>query len=574
MKKILLVWICFIYGLFFSCTQEIASDIFDRVERYMEICPDSALLLLNRIQHPEKLSGKQRADYALLLTQARDKNYLDSLQSDSLIELAVDFYRNSDDRIRAGKALFYYGKVAALQKDEEVAMKSFLGAQEKLEHTNEYRLKALIQEYVGYLNEDRNMYDMALENYRRSVDYYKKVGDSLGIAYIYRNLAWIYERKNNNDSVTWYVTEAISLLRGDSTSPVFPSLMQLCGVIESNQKNYLEAANYYLIAIKHERIGDLSAYYKLSLGDTYMTLEQLDKAEECFNSILLSKDTFALSTTYNCLYRLEKLNARYEKALYYKEASDSLLQIAQKEDLRGEILKLQQKYETEKLQLEKKLLRQEMLIQLLGGVALFIILAWSGIFFYRKMKMRYRNAYEKCMQDYSRKNKEIINANEQLIGQYICQIEELKQKKIEAADSFKEQIEKLEQEMQFLIDKNREIRENSYADGISVLRQLKGGLLIVENMTSAEKMQLFGYIDSLFGSFVTRLCEEYALKEANLLLAIFIKLGFSLEELVIVFDSEPEAVRKRKQRLKSKIGLDSKTNLDVFLAIYPRKMSC
>lgn len=150
----------------------------------------------------------------------------------------------------------------------------------------------------------------------------------------------------------------------------------------------------------------------------------------------------------------------------------------------------------------------------------------------------------------------------------------MKQKKIEAADSFKEQIEKLEQEMQFLIDKNREIRENSYADGISVLRQLKGGLLIVENMTSAEKMQLFGYIDSLFGSFVTRLCEEYALKEANLLLAIFIKLGFSLEELVIVFDSEPEAVRKRKQRLKSKIGLDSKTNLDVFLAIYPRKMSC
>lgn len=83
MKKILLVWICFIYGLFFSCTQEIASDIFDRVERYMEIYPDSALLLLNRIQHPEKLSGKQRADYALLLTQARDKNYLDSLQSDS-----------------------------------------------------------------------------------------------------------------------------------------------------------------------------------------------------------------------------------------------------------------------------------------------------------------------------------------------------------------------------------------------------------------------------------------------------------------------------------------------------------
>lgn len=573
MRKLLLIWILFICGLPISCTRKVASDVFDRVVVYMEIYPDSALLLLNQISHPENLRGKQRADYALLLTQARDKNYLDSLQSDSLIEFAVDFYRDSNDRIRAGKALFYYGKVAALQKDEKVAMQSFLDAQEKLENTNEHRLKALIQEYIGYLNEDRKMYDMALENYRRSVDYYRRASDSLGIAYIYRNLAWIYERKNNNDSVTWYVTEAISLLRGDSTSPVFPSLMQLCGVIESNKKKYLEAVSYYLIAIKHERIGDLSAYYNLSLGDTYMALKQLDKAEECFTSILLSKDTFALSTAYNCLYRLEKLNARYEKALYYKEVSDSLLQIAQKEDLRDKILRLQQKYETKKLQLEKKLLRQEMLMQLWGGVTLFIILVWSGISFYRKMKTRYRNVYEKYMRDYSIKNKEIINANELLIGQYICQIEELKQKKNEAADSFKEQIEKLEQEINFLIDKNREIRENSYADGISVLRQLREGLLIVENMTSAEKMQLFGYIDALFGSFVTRLCEEYSLKEANLLLAIFIKLGFSLEVLVIVFDSEPEAVRKRKQRLKSKIGLDSKINLDVFLAIYPRKMS-
>ena len=40
----------------------------------------------------------------LLLTQARDKNYLDSLQSDSLIKIAVDYYK--DDGVKAGKALF------------------------------------------------------------------------------------------------------------------------------------------------------------------------------------------------------------------------------------------------------------------------------------------------------------------------------------------------------------------------------------------------------------------------------------------------------------------------------------
>lgn len=39
----------------------------------MDVYPDSALLLLEQIPHPEELRGKQRADYALLLTQARDK---------------------------------------------------------------------------------------------------------------------------------------------------------------------------------------------------------------------------------------------------------------------------------------------------------------------------------------------------------------------------------------------------------------------------------------------------------------------------------------------------------------------
>ena len=40
----------------------------------------------------------------LLLTQARDKNYLDSMQSDSLIKLAVDYYKNGGDNVKAGKA--------------------------------------------------------------------------------------------------------------------------------------------------------------------------------------------------------------------------------------------------------------------------------------------------------------------------------------------------------------------------------------------------------------------------------------------------------------------------------------
>lgn len=573
MRKLLLAWSLFIYGLLFSCTSKDASEIFDRVENYMETCPDSALLLLNQIPQSEKLQGKECADYALLLTQARDKNYLDSLQSDSLIKLAVDYYQDSDDKVRGGKALFYYGKVIALQGDNEKAMQAYLDAQERLEGTKEYKLQAWIQEYVGRINDDQERYDMALDNYQKSIFYNRKAGNTLGIVYAYRNIAWIYEVRQNLDSVNWYVEAGFSLLNGDSTSSVFPSLMHIKGVAESSRGNYLNAVNYFLAAVKCERVTDSLPYYYMSLGDAYMKLGLFDKAEECFKNILSSKDIFALSGAYNYFYLLEKEKMESGKSLYYKEISDSLLQIAKNETKRNKVLNVQIKNKIEKLQKEKDVLRQDNLIQLLGGI-LLILLFLLILFSYKKKVKCNEQDYRESLQKYMKQNKDVIAVNEQLINQYISQIEELKRKEELIVGASKEQIAKLELEIQILMEKNRVILEDSCADGLNILKQLKERLLIVENMTTLEKQQFLGYIDLLFDNFVTRLCTKYGLKESNLLLAAFIKLGFSSEELVILFDSELEAIRKRKQRLKNKLGLDNKVNLDVFLAYYPRKMSC
>lgn len=140
----------------------------------MDVYPDSALLLLEQIPHPEKLRGKQRADYVLLLTQARDKNYLDSMQSDSLIKLAVDYYKNGGDNVKAGKALFYYGKVMDLQGNDTLAMQAYLNALRNWRKTEEYKLQGLAYEYIGILNADRKLHKDALDNYQSSVYCFQK----------------------------------------------------------------------------------------------------------------------------------------------------------------------------------------------------------------------------------------------------------------------------------------------------------------------------------------------------------------------------------------------------------------
>lgn len=136
------------------------------------------------------------------------------MQSDSLIKNAVDYYLEGDDKVKIGKAFLYYGKVLDLQKNEAMAMKAYLDAYAALEKTKEYKMLALIQQYMGSLNSDRKMYDMALNNYRRSIFYSTKTSDTLKIVYSYRNIAWIYEIKQNCDSATWYAKTGISLLKG------------------------------------------------------------------------------------------------------------------------------------------------------------------------------------------------------------------------------------------------------------------------------------------------------------------------------------------------------------------------
>lgn len=573
MRRLLYIGLLLFLGLLFSCIDKSAFTAFDKAERYMELYPDSALLLLNQIPHPERLHGKQQADYALLLTQARDKNYLDSLQSDSLIKIAVDYYRGSEDRVRAGKAFLYYGKVMALQGKGEMAMQAFLDAQNNFEKTKEYKMLALVQQYMGSLNDDREMYDMALDNYRKSINYSMIIGDTLKMAYSYRNIAWIYEVKQNSDSAIWYAKTGISLLKQDSLSPVFSSLSHFLGEQAKRKKNYSEAITYFDRAIEHERVPNLIYSYNMSMGDAYLQMGQFEEAENIFENILTSKDIYMQSGAYNYLYLLEKKRADYALALSYKEKSDSLLSISQNMDMQSEILNMQSKYETDKLMMENRLLAQEKKMHIYIWASLSMLLIALGAVSYWGIRKQYRKIYKKHLKARMERELKTYQLNELVIAQYICQIEELKQKEVLSVEHTKEKIGKLNQKIQILLAENKEIRENSGVSAPYILGQLKKGLLLVENMTRQEKQSIFEYMDLLSGNFVANLREGYNLNENNLILAVLIKLSFTTAELVIVFDCEENSIYRKKQRLKEKLRLSRQDDLEAFFSANPLYLS-
>ena len=90
-----------------GCATDPATATLDRAETLMDLHPDSALALLDTL--PSPASAKENARYALLYSQALDKNYID-VADDSLITIAVDYYRHKES-IREIMSMYYRATV-------------------------------------------------------------------------------------------------------------------------------------------------------------------------------------------------------------------------------------------------------------------------------------------------------------------------------------------------------------------------------------------------------------------------------------------------------------------------------
>ena len=84
------------------------ADKLQQAENIMFTSPASALQMLEAIPHPERLTGREQAYYALLLTQARHRCNVIAT-SESLIQIAVNYFDNQGNKPMSAKAWLYLG---------------------------------------------------------------------------------------------------------------------------------------------------------------------------------------------------------------------------------------------------------------------------------------------------------------------------------------------------------------------------------------------------------------------------------------------------------------------------------
>lgn len=106
MKNILII----IFLFFVACSASQTRVFLDKADEIMETNPDSALNILEKINIGELKDGKEKAKYALLLTQAQVKNH-QIITNDSLINIAYQYYSSHGNDFDKMRAFFYTGKI-------------------------------------------------------------------------------------------------------------------------------------------------------------------------------------------------------------------------------------------------------------------------------------------------------------------------------------------------------------------------------------------------------------------------------------------------------------------------------
>lgn len=204
----------------------------DKAESLLQTRPDSCLIIMRSIDENSLDTKREKARYALLMSAALDKNYID-MTSDSLIKVAVDYYSSRDDQRRRMMSNYYHGLVLNNAGEYTSAIVALEKAEKDALDLDDHLYAGLIYRTKGSIFNKAHIFPASLECQQKAIDHFGFLENSDYEAFAKLGLA-ICHINNKDYSIAWRILE--SILEDYSN----PQLRSLC---EINQANILVESN-------------------------------------------------------------------------------------------------------------------------------------------------------------------------------------------------------------------------------------------------------------------------------------------------------------------------------------------
>ena len=599
---------CFLYliiigtCLFLSCNwQKKGSGALPielvQAENIMYENPDSALQILQGMVIPMK--EEAHATWALLLTQAKYK--CNVKQSDSLVNIAYNYFKINGSAKRKVLALYIKGGIENDNNQNEKALELFLNAEKELDYINEDTLGFLITSHIGLIYAYQKIDEYAVEYSLKAYDYALRSQYNKYLIAACIQLARTYSNINIDESISYY-EKAIGIARkhGDIKQMV-RALIEVSGRYKEHpQKQYSKAMMTIKEAIKIRR----SAQAYIVLGDIYRKIGLNDSACFYLNKASESENIYTARNAYQTLYNINKELGNYKKAVEYSEKlwnkQDSINKVARNRA----IVEMQAKYDQQKVINEKNKAERTVLIILcisIGTIGVIVLCyQWKVLRQNKELEDKRKELNDLNNQLTENKNKIALNEERMAMAAQVETMdttEELKEKEaaINNMRSQNEALKKDNQELLVKIEQREAVLQEKSKDSerLNVLTEknaylrkrevfLSNQLLKMDAMVTNLKKEPDSFkeyqweelkekTDALFDGYTERLLKKIpTLTTHDIHICCLIKLSFSNTAMADILGISPTSVSRQKQRLKERIvnqigSLGENVLLDVWL---------
>ena len=511
-----------------------------QAEELIWTAPDSALHLLESISASRHLTGKEQADYALLLSLAQYRCYI-PVSSDSLINLAIEYYKDKNDADKKGAAFYVKGCILEEYcKDIPNALLAYKEAETCIPDMDDKQYVARIYSSLGYVNKKSFHFEPAKEYYQKAVQANIDGKDTVAYASNLLNLSTLYYTLHQADSANRCINTLIDIADSLNDLDLQVKIYNNIANRKIFEKNYAEAEKYLIHAI---RLSSPHFPDKLSLGlaNLYAYTGQKEKADSLFTHLLSCPDLLVRSNSYLDLlnYFLASHPQEHSYLNHYIALTDSIY----KENRAEEVGKIQQKYDNEVLARTNDQLYFKWILTSVVGSLICII----AVTFLQK-KWRKANALQKQIEELEEKKK-VLTSSSQENERYVIQISELES-----------QINDLKNEkrrLKYFIKKTKKSKENKEDDYSSIFKTY---LSITKDKTydkELERDNLRQWLNLTNQNFTDKLIKHYpVLSKSNQLMDVccLTALNLSIEDIATLLGIGERTVERYTSDICKKVG--------------------
>lgn len=396
------------------------------------VAPDSARSLLSQwADSASRMPERVQMYYRLLTVKAADKAYI-LHTSDSLIKAVVAYYEDGGDPSLLPEAYYYAGRVYRDLGDAPQALDYFEQAADVLPPQGQEVLAGKIYSQTGTLFTYQDMYEEALQMYRRAYEYDVKAKDVRGQIFALRDIAKVYQGLEQTDSALVYTQRAYTLASECGNVDMLSLVQGQRISLYLHLQKYDSAEVCLREAFKHVHKANRSGLYSMA-SKLYNYTGRMDSAVYYWNLLLDCGTIHAKEMAHFALAQVAMRRKDTDKALehfvQYQLCNDSIRRLTNTETLRQMHslynYRLREK-ENQKLKAEKQHW-QLIFYGSLGVCALLLSVAFGYVQYARRKRAELQRRLEyanRVKAEAEQRSEAFIRANEQKIATLERQLQE------------------------------------------------------------------------------------------------------------------------------------------------------